>query len=355
MDYKYTLAHGAKHNVGDFLIRNRAISLLEEYADVSEDDLYFIDLVRKNLTNSEIKKISDTDAVIIAGGPGYQRTFYPKIYPSLDKILESKTVIYPLGPGWKGQNESEYKFTRPSRQMLQKIHDKIEMGGCRDLPTKRLVEATGVNNIELTGCPAWHDLSRTQDSFTPPESVNSIVVSSPAKGSYSYGPQWIYLMYRLSREFPEAKKYCSFHQGVHREPGYHSRGEVIFNTKIASVARRLGYNIIDMGGHPEKYELYRDIDLHVGYRVHGHIPFIANGQPSFLIHQDGRGLGVSESIGTTAGDVAGFGRTAIKTPVDDVIRNIRRNIRNGFSDFDGVDDSISEARINMVKLIKSLP
>jgi len=49
MNYKYTLAHGAKQNVGDFLIRDRAISLLEEYTDISKEELYSVDLVRNKL------------------------------------------------------------------------------------------------------------------------------------------------------------------------------------------------------------------------------------------------------------------------------------------------------------------
>jgi hypothetical protein len=355
MNYKYTLAHGAKQNVGDFLIRNRAVDLLEEYAGVDSDDIYFVDLVRSELTESEFEIVTETDAVIIAGGPGYQPSFYPEVYPSLGRILRSGTPIIPLGPGWKGRRESNYKFSASSQQMLQEIHNRIEIGGARDLPTKRVVESIGIENIELTGCPAWHDLNRTQESFTAPESVNSIVVSSPAKGSYRYGPQWVYLMRQISEEFPDAQKICSFHQGIGYTPGYNTRRTAAFNKTIVSAARMLGFEILDMAGQPEKYERYRDIDLHVGYRVHAHIPFLANGQPSFLIHQDGRGLGVSESLRTLVGDVSGFGTTAIKTPVDDIMRNIRRNIRNGFSDFDQVDESISKARRNMIRLIKSLP
>lgn len=355
MSYKYTLAHGAKQNVGDFLIRDRAISLLKQYTGVSENELYSIDLVRNELSESELDTISDTDAVVLAGGPGYQQTFYPGVYPDVDDVLHMGTPVVPLGPGWKGTIESDYEFTDSSKRMLRKIHDRIELGGARDLPTKRVVESIGVDNIELTGCPAWHAPDHAQNTFTPPESIDSIVVSSPAKGSYRYGPQWMYLMYKLSKEFPDAQLYCSFHQGVNHIPGYNTRKTAFYNNAIAAAAQQLGYEIIDMSGQPEKYELYRNIDLHVGYRVHAHIPFLANGQPSFLIHQDGRGLGLSESLGTIAADVSGFGRTAAKTAVDDVIRNIRRNMRTEYADFDEVDESIAAARKNMVQLLKTLP
>lgn len=355
MANKYTLAHGAKHNVGDFLIRNRAIDLLTKFGDVREENLYFIDLVRSELTQKQFDKIKETDAVILAGGPGYQPDFYPGVYPDLNRILNEGIPFYPMGPGWKGMCETEYEFTEPSKDMLRRIHNDIEIGGARDIPTKRVVEELGIDNVKLTGCPAWHDLNRDQESFTPPNSIDSIVVSSPSRGSYSYGPQWIYLMYRLSKEFPNAEKYCSFHQGLGSGSGYNNKKTILYNKWIAEIARKFGFKIIDMGGKPELYEKYRQIDLHVGYRVHGHIPFLANGQPSFLIHQDGRGLGVSESLNTMAVDVSGFGRTVVKSPVDDILRNIKRNLNNGFKDFNRVDEALSEARNNMIDFIQQLP
>lgn len=355
MGYKYTLAHGAKQNVGDFLIRDRAIALLDHYLGVSENELHLTDLVRTQLTVEELSTITKTDAVIIAGGPGYQPDFYPGVYPSLNEILDAGVPIYPLGPGWKGVDESSYEFTASSKDMLRRIHERIKYGGTRDLPTKRVVERLGIDNVKLTGCPAWHDLNRTNESFNPPDSVSSLVVSSPAKGSYRYGPQWTYLLYRLAKRFPDATRYCSFHQGVDYTPGYNTRRTATYNHVIKRIAQQLGYEILDPSGQPEKLGKYRDIDIHVGYRVHAHIPFLANGQPSFLIHQDGRGTGVSEALRTQEADVTGFRRRHFKVPVDEVLQNIDRNLDTGFADFDSVDAAIVDARMNMEKLIRTLP
>src|SRR5699024_8576119 len=37
-------------------------------------------------------------------------------------------------------------------------------------------------------------------------------------------------------------------------------------------------------------------DLHIGYRVHAHIYFLSKRLPSILLHEDGRGNGVSEAL-----------------------------------------------------------
>ncbi|MFC7041684.1 hypothetical protein [Halonotius sp. GCM10025705] len=72
---KYTLFHGAKKNVGDFLIYHRAKNLLNEYAGISDDEIYELDMVREELSPEQIKKISNTDAVIIAGDRHIMKIF----------------------------------------------------------------------------------------------------------------------------------------------------------------------------------------------------------------------------------------------------------------------------------------
>lgn len=354
MGESYTLAHGAKHNVGDFLIRDRAIALIEAETGVPKEDLYLTDLVRNHLSDREIDRIADTDAVIIGGGPAYQPNFHPGTYPDIDKILEMGIPVIPLGPGWKGRRTDSYEFTDTSKRMLRRIHDKIEVAGVRDLPTKRVLEDIGVDNAELVGCPAWYNLDLTSTSFDAPDTIDSLVVSSPQKGDLRYGPQWAYLLSQLAQRFPEADRYCSFHHGIPHVPGYRNRRTAAYNRLMARVASRLGYTIIDPSGQPDKLDLYDEIDLHAGYRVHGHIHFISAGKPSFLLQQDGRGTGVSESLRTANADVNAFS-PSIRGPVDELMSNIDRNQRTGFADFSETGPAITASRDRMNNLLGTLP
>jgi len=359
----YTLAHGAKHNVGDFLIRDRATALLEEHAGISPAQLSSIDISHTTISNEELEEIADSKALLIAGGPSIQPDFYPRIYPSMDRLLALGIPIVPLGVGWRGHDENKFTFTDNSKKVLRSIFDRIEAGGVRDLPTKRLLEDIGINNVTLAGCPAWHDLRRDNESFTPPLSINSIVVTSPQKGQVLRGPQWSYLLYRLAREFPGADRYVSYHHGMDHIDGYISKKEMAYNYSIGSIAKILGYEFIDPSGNPDAdpddqsrvLDQYRNIDIHIGYRVHGHIHFLANGQPSYLLCEDGRGFGASESFRTQGADVGATSAKDVKAPVDKIVQNVKRNHRTGYEDFKGVDGAISTARKNMERVLESLP
>ncbi len=137
---KYTLFHGAKKNAGDYLIRNRAKDLLFEYTDVEQEGLLELEMVRKDISEEELSRVRETDAVIIAGGPAYGSGNFADIYPSLPDVLDADVPVFPLGPGWKGTDEDEFQFTDESLALIERIHERIEFSGVRDLPTKRVFQ-----------------------------------------------------------------------------------------------------------------------------------------------------------------------------------------------------------------------
>lgn len=292
---KYTLFHGAKKNVGDYLIRNRAKKLLFEYTDLEEADLLELEMVRKDISEEELLRVQETDAVIIAGGPAYASGNFASIYPSLNDVLDEGVPVYPLGPGWKGTDEDSYEFTSESLELLERIHERIEFSGVRDLPTKRVLEKHGIANVKLVGCPAWYDLESLGKPFEKPSTIDSIAISTAVPRSRYYRKQFRYLLRRVSEEFPDADLYCSFHRGI----SYDDHTPFIRSLHLRRFkyeADKRGYTVINPAYEPEKLGQYRDIDLHIGYRVHGHISFLAIRHPSYLFQVDGRGTGVSESL-----------------------------------------------------------
>ena len=65
---------------------------------------------------------------------------------------------------------------------------------------------------------------------------------------------------------------------------------------IATVARSLGYEVLDASSQLAKINRYLDLDLHVGYRVHAHLDFLSRRYPSILIAEDVRGEGQQTSL-----------------------------------------------------------
>lgn len=350
---KYTLFHGAKKNVGDYLIKDRAKKLLFKYIDMGEEDLLELEMVRKTISEEQLSQVSETNAVIIAGGPAYGSGDFASIYPSLTDILEIDVPVIPLGPGWKGTNEDEFQFTHQSLELLKRIHDRIEFSGVRDLPTKRVLQKHGISNVELVGCPAWYDLDFMGESFKKPSTVESIAISTVVPRSRYYRKQFRYLLRRVSEEFPNTDLYCSFHRGLSHDahtPFIRS----IHLKRFKRVANNNGYSILNPAYEPSKLEEYRNIDLHIGYRVHGHIYFLAMRHPSYLFQVDGRGTGVSESLSAPS-DVMALGGGNYQQPVEELLNNVQEDINNGFIAFDAVAKAIDDTHESMVRLIDSFP
>ncbi|MFC7041683.1 polysaccharide pyruvyl transferase family protein [Halonotius sp. GCM10025705] len=268
-------------------------------------------------------------------------------------MLDAGVPIYPLGPGWKGTSEEEYSFTSESIQMFERIHELIEFSGVRDLPTKRVLQKHGIDNVELVGCPAWYALDKLEHSFYKPESVDSLVISTAVPRSRYYRKQFRYLLSRVANEYPDTDLYCSFHRGIYSDehtPFIRS----LHLRRFKWVAERNGYTIINPAYDIEKIEQYREIDVHIGFRVHGHIYFLAQGHPSYLFQVDGRGTGVSESLNTPS-DVQSFAQDSYKQPVEEILDNLESDLNDGFSQFDRVSKRLKHVRPKMIELIESLP
>lgn len=360
--YTYTVLHGAKENCGDYFIRDAATRLLCDVVNVSADNLYFVDVVREELTDEQLEVIASTEICFLAGGPGYREDFFPETYPAMDTIMDVTDVV-PMGPGWKGVNEDTYTFSRDSLEILRRIADQpaVPYLGARDLPTVRVLRNHGLP-AELTGCPTWYYRGRPPSvEFDVPEEISTVVVSSPAKDSFQLFPQWVALLRMLSKKFPNAERICSFHRGENvtdsrltlgvpwrRSMWEDNLGSILYK-RLTNYAKKLGFELYDASRSAEYVNRYFDADLHVGYRVHAHIPFLIAGNPSFLIQVDGRGLGVSESL-RTHGDVWVQGGRL--KPVSTVADNIDRALASDCSDFKAVERALQDGYDNMEGLLK---
>jgi hypothetical protein len=292
----YTLLIGTKENAGDFLIVDRAKKLLKEHR--SEHD--FLEMRRWEPLDPYLDDVNKTSAILLCGGPAYQTNFYPGIYPLVENLSRIKVPIIPLGLGWKGFPGDEatlenYTFTSSSITLLKKIHAEARVTSCRDYLTKRVLAKNGFNNAMMTGDPAWYDLTRIGKSFEVPSDVKSIIVSTPANSIYH--SQSIALAKALKKLFPRAEILCTFHHGWENSTYLSSEKAAVFR-HLKEAFENSGFETITIAADLGMMEeLYRTADFHVGYRLHAHLFFLSQRKPSFLLEEDGRGRGASETIG----------------------------------------------------------
>ena len=182
----------------------------------------------------------------------------------------------------------------------------------------------------------------------------------------------------LANLFPDAKKICSFHRGVGATDSYTAQADERRNRKTETIAKDHGFEILDLAFSPDKLSVYDDCDLHVGYRVHGHLYFLSRRKPSLLLEEDGRGYSLSRSLnhhGIQAFETTPlsavtqrilpasirwhFPRTCgIQASQDAVCmtkRFLQTAIENDFSSFAGVSSVIDATYPQMKRFLSSLP
>lgn len=292
---KYYIAlTGAKKNVGDFLITERALALLEKIAP----EYTFIKYPHWQ-TFDDLDFVNNSQGIIILGGPGYQMNMYPFVYKLSNDFSEIKVPIYTLGSGWKGKpgdktTEKLYKFTESAQLLLNSMENTHAGMSCRDHQTVRALKNNGYKNITMTGCPVWYDLESLGKNFQAPQSLNKIVFT-PAQ-DYIYSDQSIEIMNYLSQRFKESNIIVSFHRGIGEVDEFTPEADAINTKKLADHALDLGFEVVDVSYDADKLNFYDSCDLHIGYRVHAHIYFLSKRLPSILMHEDGRGNGVTEAL-----------------------------------------------------------
>jgi hypothetical protein len=158
------LLSGAKKNIGDFLITERARELFDYFLD---DEIVILDRF-KNL-DGDIDLINKGRFLVLCGGPAYASDIYKGIYPLVDDLTKIKVPIIPFGLGWCGRpsNPNEFRFNNESKDFLDSIHSNIKTSSCRDHITVNVLKNCGYNNITMTGCPVWYDINSISKHFEP--------------------------------------------------------------------------------------------------------------------------------------------------------------------------------------------
>ena len=290
----YVLLTGAKKNIGDFLITDRSKKLLRK----ERPDRMIHELSAwKRFDDDQLKLINQSQGIIIAGGPGYQRKMYPRVYPLVSDLKRIMVPIIPMALGWKGRIGDEldietFRFSKSSQQLLTKIHHTCAYSSCRDLTSQRILEHHGYRNVLMTGCSSWYDSVHLQQEFVPPDDIKTIAVSVPQEPDFQQ--QFFLLLDQITKIFPKSRLKCFFHRGLSTDDFTSPRDAQNVQTIIKHLDhRKISHH--DLSYQLESLDLYDDCTMHIGYRLHAHLFFLSQRKPSFLINEDGRG----ESMQTT--------------------------------------------------------
>lgn len=352
---KYSLLTDSIKNWGDFLIKYRA----KQWIKAFHPDIELIGYRSWEPISKHLKAINRSKALILCGGPAIFPNIYPGVIP-LTKNLDKITVpIFLLGVGWYGlpfgdaTDHKQFKFTTASIRFLHKVHSNGQPSSCRDYLTQEIFERNGFPAL-MTGGPAWYNPDYQNKPFKPPR-IKTLAFSFPEK--VQWYRQAIDIVKMLKELLPGVRIICTFHRG-HDKKHASSRRAAGLKTSYKTLVKILGSeNVVDLAYYLDKgLELYQNCQLHIGYRVHGHISFLSQQKPSFLLEVDGRGRGFSESV--MPGIWAGLSRKD-KRPAQNALIELKallqKNLEDNFAQFSKLHKVFQEHHKTMKRFMESLP
>jgi hypothetical protein len=276
-------------NIGDgFILR-----AIERLVGTQSPDRIFTS--RAAPKNNEIGVLDQYGSVILAGAN--QLNDHYSAWPGLtaESLLKGKLRLIPFGIGIHGASGYNDGLSQQSRTLLEAMHERIEYSSWRcpltlDYLDRCLPKLRG--RMLMTGCPVVYDRpllegKRFQDS------EGSIAVTITDRQDF-WERETTLLRWAADR-FRQSKRHLVLHQDfLSTRPSQAKPSPV---EKIRELAKSLGYQIVIPGTAEQAFDLYRNVDMHFGSRLHAHLYFLSQNKRSFLVSVDDRSVGIAESMG----------------------------------------------------------
>jgi len=261
-------------NLGDILIENAIINLLKcESTKIS---------CRIPLTNIDYDKINTSDFFVIAGANQLSNNYIPNF--DIDKI--SKPIIY-MGLGIAG-NYPLNKITLSSETIsfFNKLFAlKTSFISTRDIWTKGIFDKYFNNDkAVLTGCPVLYGYNNiTTVSQTP---IKKIIFTMTNRGEY-----WkkdLIILDQVIEMYKDCSILVVFHQWCDKD-NYET-------LNIIEELKKRGIAYLRVNSVEAIIDIYKEYDMHIGSRLHGHILMTCLGKKSNLLFMDHRHTAFSETF-----------------------------------------------------------
>lgn len=269
-------AENGTRNSGDDLIVKSLIELLNFFSNKSIS--YDIISIAKSTLNKLEKfnkiNINKYNAIL---APGFRISIIGQEVLDIrlkyiEKAITNNIPVFLIGSSWciyPGFLKQTRLKINPKEKALLKyvINDKKSLLTSRDLYTYYLLKNNDLK-CSMTGDMALFDINYLYTRFIS-NKIRSIVISLPHNVNYY--------------------KYC-----IQLKEKLKNR----FNVRIVTHQYLLNNKSYkDLSGDYKNLDYYKRFDMHIGFRLHGHLWFLRNRKPSILIAEDGRGWGHLRTFG----------------------------------------------------------
>ena len=355
-------------NIGDRLIEYCTKRLVEDVKGATE---YFT-VFRADDLDSKVREMNDTAAVIFAC-LAIRRDMVPKVYNMKTAVDQVRVPFVPLASGTSLRTAelavdglgARTEFDSGTAEFVRAIARRAEVFSCRGEATYNAVRSFGVGNAAMTGDVAFYERRFDGLRFKARRGIDRIAISTPHQPQI-YADQFYALVERCAETFPQAERVIV----VHGLSEWLDAGRV----------EASGATIRDIFAEDlEALDVYSDFDVHIGYRVHGHVSALKRRVPSYILATDGRGYdyGMTLRLGTiwnawrvvpsirivpadegetgTPKREARLLTRADMDVVDYMLDVVKRDENDGFDRFLGFEHEIEKIGRRLVEFVELMP
>ncbi|MGO4760931.1 polysaccharide pyruvyl transferase family protein [Cupriavidus sp. 2KB_3] len=254
-------------------------------------------------------------ALVILGGANQLNDKYT-IWPRLtaDQIRERRYRFVPFGIGIHGEPGYTDGLSQATRDVLTAVHEQIAYSSWRCPRTVDFLKAQMpelASKLLMTGCPVIYD-SPLLDSSRFTHDERAVAVTVTERGDF-WDRESATIDF-VARRFPRARRFMVLHQN-YSPPGplEHWRHRLTPYRSVQNQYERLrwyaakrGFTVITPRTADDCLHFYRNVDVHVGSRLHAHLHFLSQNKRTFLVGVDERATGMAEHFGFPLCDPARF-------------------------------------------------
>ncbi|MFT6072888.1 MAG: hypothetical protein ACJAXL_001436, partial [Alphaproteobacteria bacterium] len=307
-------------NVGDNFITYSVINMIKLNYPQYDPTILFRETPLDNHTN-----VSN----IVAPGFSISNNTYPELF-KLYSDINNLPNFYPIGASFQHILPSRevfenYEYNQETLDFLNLVAQKCGEIPCRD---QLIVDLLKRFNIPAcySGDMVLFDPDVIGTPFKPPQTIKSIAFT--IQHHPKYYDQSIALLNRIKQEYPNTRLFVCLHSKPNK-----------MSLDVAAEAKKIGFEEKHLYGDIENLKFYDEIDLHIGYRLHGHITFLRKRKPSILMVEDARAFGFSRTEGTSIGCIDALSLTTLEADMKQIevaIEYTKQQIKTHFSDYNTV-------------------
>ncbi len=278
-------SHGSK-NIGDRLIEESTKKILYDVLGVSDFHTIWREDIKNNVS------LINQSSIMVFACLAIRNDMFPRIYSMPESISDITIPLLVISAGTSLSHSeivscelgSDASFDKATISGIRAIRSKSIGFSCRGEVTFNVLNQMQINDIAMIGDVAFYEPRFDEQRFKKINSIRKIAVSTPHYPKI-YKEHFFDLLFSLRQEFPKSE----IHVIVHGTSDWlFSKNLEKFNCEIHDIYMK------DL----DSLDIYSEMDIHIGYRIHAHVSALKRRIPSYLFAIDGRGVDYCRTLRT---------------------------------------------------------